>query len=209
MKANEPRTVRSSNRLIGLVRLMKGYRLRYLVAVVSTGIAACSQTGTYLLLRYFVDSILPQKSLTPLILAAAAFVGFAAFQGVFSFLSGRFSSETAEGTIRRVRNNFFDQIQKLTFSYHDTTPTGDLIERATSDMDAVRKFYAEQAIGFGRVVLLFIINFAAVLFLNVRLGVVSIVVIPIVLAISVVFFRSISKRYEKYQEQEALSLIHI
>lgn len=204
MKDFEPRTAVSKNRLLGLFRLMTGYRLRYVVAAISTGLAACSQTATYLLLGYFIDSILPRHNPGLIILAASGFIGCACFQGTFSFVSGRCAAQTAEGTIRRLRNAFFDQIQKLPFSYHDKTPTGDLIERATSDMDAVRKFYAEQAIGFGRVVLLFGVNFTALLTLSTHLGLVSVAVIPVVLGISVLFFRSISKRYEKFQEQEAI-----
>jgi ATP-binding cassette subfamily B protein len=186
------------------VKLMKGYRLKYLAATTSTGIAACSQTATYLLLRYFVDAILPGRSGTPILLIAAGFVGLACLQGTFSFLSGRFASQTAEGTVRRLRDSFYDQIQRLPFAYHDKTPTGELIERATSDMDAVRKFYGEQAIGFGRIVLMFAVNFTAVLSLNRTLGIASVAVIPVVLGVSVFFFHAISKRYERYQEQEAI-----
>jgi ATP-binding cassette subfamily B protein len=204
VKAFDPRTAISKNRLRGLLRLMAGYRLKYLAAALSTGIAAVLQTGTYLLLRYFVDAILPGRAPALIIWTAAGFLGLALFQGSFSFLSGRFSSQTAEGIAQRLRNSFFDHVQKLPFSYHDKTPTGDLIERATSDMDAVRKFYADQAIGFGRVVLLFIVNFSALFTLSSRLALVSVAVIPLVLVISVLFFRSISKRYERYQEQEAL-----
>jgi ATP-binding cassette subfamily B protein len=204
VKFLDPRAAVSKNRLLGLLRLMKGYRLRYLVAAVSTGIAACSQTATYLLLRFFIDSVLPGKNTGPILWAASGFLGLACFQGVFSFLSGRSAAQTAEGTIRQLRDGFLDQIQKLPFAYHDKTPTGDLIERATSDMEAVRKFYADQAIGFGRVVLLFAVNFGALFVLNTRLALISVLVIPVVLAISVVFFHAISKRYEKYQEQEAI-----
>ena len=45
----------------------------------------------------------------------------------------------------------FDHIQHLTFSYHDRTQTGELIQRSTSDVDALRRFYADQAIGVGRI----------------------------------------------------------
>jgi ATP-binding cassette subfamily B protein len=204
VKQFDPRSAISKNRLLGLLKLMSGHRLAYAAATLSTGIAACSQTGTYLLLRHFIDAVLPQRSLGPLLWTAAGFVGLAAFQGAFSFFSGRLAARTAEWTTRRLRDAFYDQIQKLPFSYLDKAPTGDLIERATSDMDAVRKFSAEQAIGFGRVVLLFGVNFGALLSLNGKLAIASVVVIPVVLAISIVFFRLISKRYESYQEQEAV-----
>jgi len=204
VKAFDPRTAVAKNRLLGLLRLMTGYRLGYFAAALSTGIATLSQTLTFLLLRRFVDVVIPQRSTAAILWMAAGFVGLAAFQGSFSFLSGRLAARTAEGTIRRLRDGFFDHVQKLPFAYLDKTPTGDLIERATSDMDAVRRFYADQAIGFGRIALQLGVNLAAALTLNVRLALASVAVMPLVLLVSVVFFKAISKRYEKYQEQEAI-----
>jgi ATP-binding cassette, subfamily B, bacterial len=46
----------SSNRLVGLWRLMAGFRLKYVGATLSLGISATSKTATYLLLRYFIDN---------------------------------------------------------------------------------------------------------------------------------------------------------
>jgi ATP-binding cassette subfamily B protein len=204
VKPFDVRTIVTKRRFGGLLRLMSGYRAGYGVAALCTGMASVCQTGTYLLVRRLIDTVLPARVPQELVLAAVTFVGLAAFQGSFSFLSGRLAARTAEGTIRRLRDAFFDHVQRLPFSYLDKTPTGDLIERATSDMDAVRKFYADQAIGFGRITLLFGVNFTAISLLSWRLALVSVVVLPVVLGVSIVFFRVISKRYEKYQEQEAI-----
>jgi ATP-binding cassette subfamily B protein len=204
MKTFDPHAAISKNRLLGLLRLMTGYRLGYVCAALSIGIATASQTGNALLIRYFIDHVLPGPSSTAIIGVAAAFVVLAGFQGTFSFLSGRLAARTSEGAIRRLRDSFYDHVQKVPFSYHDKTPTGDLIERATSDMDAVRRFFADQAIGFSRIVLQFAIAFTAIFSLNHRLALISVVVLPVVLAVSIVFFRAISKRYEKYQEQESV-----
>jgi ATP-binding cassette subfamily B protein len=192
------------NRLLGLLRLMKGYRLGYAAAAVCTGIAIVSQTGTYLLLRRLIDVTLPRRSLTAILWVVAASLGLAALQGAFSFLSSRLSSRTAEATIRRLRDAYYDHVQKLPFPYLDRTPTGDLIERATSDIDAVRRFYADQAVGFNRIVLLLGVNFTALTVLNARLALLSLMVMPLVLGVSVIFFKAISRRYERYQEQEAI-----
>ena len=204
MKSFDVRTIVAKRRLTGMIRLMSGYRASYAVAAMCTGLASLCQTGTYLLVRRFIDTVLPGRSARALAVAAAGFVGLAALQGAFSFLSGRLAARTAEGSIRRLRDAFFDHVQRLPFSYLDKTSTGDLIERATSDMDAVRKFFADQAIGFGRITLLFAVNFTALYLLSWRLALVSIAVLPVVLALSTVFFKVISKRYEKYQEQEAI-----
>jgi ATP-binding cassette subfamily B protein len=131
------------------------------------------------------------------------FVGLALVLGGFNFISGVLAAKTAEGVARRLRNFLFDHIQHLYFTYHDQTPTGDLIQRSTSDVDAIRRFFADQAIGAGRILLFFIINFIAILRINTRLGWMSIIVIPVTVTMSFLFFRQISNRYERYQEQEA------
>jgi ATP-binding cassette subfamily B protein len=118
-------------------------------------------------------------------------------------MGGRWAAKTSESVIRRLRDYLYDHVQRLTFAYHDKTPTGDLIQRSTSDVDTLRRFFGEEAIGLGRIVMLFIVNFAALLTLNVRLALISVVVVPLVVAISVYFFRKIGQRYEVFQEEEA------
>ncbi|RME88769.1 MAG: ABC transporter ATP-binding protein, partial [Anaerolineae bacterium] len=192
------------NRLRGLWRVMRDYRLPYLAAVSALALSAIAKTATYLLLRHFVDAVLPTGALTAFLLTALAFIGLAVFQGGFSYLSGRLAAYTAEGIARRLRDFLFDHIQRLTFTYHSHTSTGDLIERCTSDVDALRRFFSEQAIGIGRIVLIFAINFIAILRLNARLAFASVVVIPLILAVSLWFFKKVSQRYEEYQKQEAV-----
>lgn len=59
----------------------------------------------------------------------------------------------------------YDRIQRLPFVYHDKQQTGELLQRATSDVETMRRFFADQAIEAGRIVLLFAVNFAALLWL--------------------------------------------
>lgn len=128
----------------------------------------------------------------------------AALGGLFTYLSGRLAAKTSEGITRRLRNFLFDHIQRLSFSYHDKAKTGELIQRTTSDVDAVRLFFADRAIGLGRIVLLFLVNFAVLLSLNVRLALLSIIVVPLTIVLSLIFFRKVSEIYENYQDQEAV-----
>jgi ATP-binding cassette, subfamily B, bacterial len=194
----------SENRLSGLWRLMSGFHWTYIGATLCQGIAALSKTATYLLLLYLVDTLL-ENGVYPqtLLFVAGGFVALAAFEGTFTFMSGRLAARTAEGIARRLRNYLFDHIQRLSFSYHSQTSTGELISRSTSDVDALRRFFADQAIGVGRVLLLFIVNLVAILYLNLQLGLFSIIVVPFLVLTSIFFFRRITKVYEAYQEQEA------
>jgi len=193
-----------------MLRMMEGYRLPYLGANLSLAISALAKTTTFLLLRNFADTVV--GNIQPfagtlsrtLLYIALGFVGLAFLEGGFTFISGRLAALSAEGISRRLRNFLFDQIQRLTFAYHSKTPTGDLIERVTSDVDSVRNFFNEQAIGVGRIFFLFIINFTAIWILSWKLALGSIIITPIILVISIWFFKKVTKVYEAYQEQEAI-----
>lgn len=199
------RTTISDNKLKSLWNLMSGYKRIYLLATLCLGLAAGFRSGTYLILGRFIDTLISGQDTGNFIpLVALSFFGLAALQGLFTYYSGRLAAKTSEGITRRLRNFLFDHIQRLSFSYHDRTKTGELIQRTTSDVDAVRLFFADRAIGLGRILLLFIVNLTVLLYLNVRLALLSIVVVPFTILLSLIFFRKVSKAYEDYQEQEAV-----
>ena len=201
---NAIKVASSVNRFLGLWHLMNGYHISYLGASASLAIAALAKTSTYLLLRYFADNILGlSSSIQQLALIGLGFIFLAGLEGCFTYLSGRLAAYTAENVTLRLRNYLYDHIQRLPFSYHDKTQTGELIQRSTSDVDALRRFYAEQAIGIGRIFLLFTINFLALMNLNIQLAMISIVVVPLIIITSIFFFKRVTKAYEAYQEQEA------
>ncbi|MBI5669587.1 MAG: ABC transporter ATP-binding protein [Chloroflexi bacterium] len=184
--------------------MLTGFRLLYVGAVAFLGASALFGMASFFLIRYFVDEALQKPDLHNVLpVVALGFVGLALLQGTFSFLSGRLTAQTAEGIALRLRNYMFDHIQHLTFAYHDKMQTGELIQRCTSDVDTMRRFFSEQAIGVGRIAILFTVNFAALLTLHVGLALLSVIVIPPIVIASLYFFRRVSKAWEAYQEQDA------
>ncbi|MGQ9888931.1 MAG: ABC transporter ATP-binding protein [Aggregatilineales bacterium] len=197
----------TDRRLLGLWRLLTGYRLTYAGANLSLAVSAAAKTSTFLLLAYLVDSVLEDAAsltLERLALIAFGFVALAVVEGFFTFQSGRLAAHAAESVALRLRNYMFDHLQRLTFTYHSSTSTGELIQRATSDVEAIRRFLAEQAIGVGRILALFVINFAALLLLHAPLALFSVIVVPVTVTMSFFFFRKVSEAYEAFQEQDAV-----
>ncbi|MBE2183197.1 MAG: ABC transporter ATP-binding protein [Anaerolineae bacterium] len=194
-----------ANRASGLWTLMMGFHFKYLGAMIFLTFGAISKTATFLLLAYFIDEVLGTGGniIGAIALIALSFVVLALVEGVFTFLSGRLAAQTAEGVTRRLRNFMFDHLQRLNFTFHDKSQTGDLIQRVTSDISAIQRFYAEQVIEFGRVILLFSVNFVVLLTINVELAVITVLIVPAIAIISLFFFRRVSKAYDAYQEADA------
>jgi len=151
-----------------------------------------------------IDTGVTNELIRQLILIAIGFILLAVFEGVFTFTSGRLAARTGEGVALRLRDYLFDHIQRLSFTYQDQSKTGDLVQRSSSDVDAIRRFYSDQAIGVSRILMIFTVNFIAIMRLNVLLALASVVAIPLVIIISILFFRRVSKAYEAYQEQDAI-----
>lgn len=187
----------------GIWAMLHGYRRYYIVSLVFLGIAIGGEVGGNLLIRHYVDTVIVEQTwVRPLALFAVAFLSVALIRGALSFGSGRMSAFAAESVIRRLRNSLYDHMQRLSFAYHDTIKTGELVQRSTSDVDTVRRFYAEQIRGLARIGFLFSINFAAILALEWRLALISIALVPVMAAASIYFFGRIYQAYEAYQEQD-------
>jgi ATP-binding cassette subfamily B protein len=159
----------------------------------------------YLLLAYFIDEVLGSPDFGQRVLVVAfGFVGLALVQGAFTYMSGTLAGRTGERVAQRLRNYLYDHIQRLSFTFHDKTKTGELIQKVTSDVDAVRRFIAQEATEFGRILMLFLVNFGVLLSLNVRLAWLSIICVPFTVTMSYFFFGRISKAYESFQNQDGV-----
>jgi len=101
-----------------------------------------------------------------LITAIILIIVFAALRGLFSFLQAFWAEKNSQAVAYDLRNDLYAKIQNLSFSYHDKNQTGQLMIRATDDVEKVRLFIGQgllQLVGalmliIGTVILLFSSN---------------------------------------------------
>jgi ATP-binding cassette subfamily B multidrug efflux pump len=92
------------------------------------------------LTQTIIDSGIAAGRVNVVIWASAGTVGMAIAGSLFSFLQGVLAARTAQGIAYDLRNQLYAKIQSLSFSYHDRARTGQLLTRATSDVEMVRMF---------------------------------------------------------------------
>ncbi|MDA3809375.1 MAG: ABC transporter ATP-binding protein [Spirochaetaceae bacterium] len=187
----------------GLWFLLTGYKIRFFSALFFEAIAVAAGTAGYFILRFYINDIINTGDWRfPLIYFSLFYVGFALIKGIFSFLTARGTGATAEGITRDLRNSIFDHTQKLSFSYHDKTRTGELIQKSTSDVDTIRRFFSEMVPGLSRIFFMFVINLISIFYLDIKLALLSIIAIPVIALMSTIFFKKIHDAYESYQDQD-------
>ncbi len=211
-------------RLKTLWRIMEGQRLRYAAAIGATLIAAVTMYGRPLISRLGIDYIVlragdpPREKPRPMVtwlaeqdvrpetvlgVLAVALLGVSVVSGLFTFLRGKWAAQAAESIVRRLRNRLYDHLQNLPAGYHDRSETGDLIQRATSDVETVRVFLAQQVSELGRAVILMTTALPLMLWMDVRMTLWSCLVLPVVVVFSTVFFVRIRSTFTAQAEAEA------
>jgi ATP-binding cassette subfamily B protein len=186
-----------------LFSLLKNYRFLYSVSILALGFAVALEMGGFLVIRRVVDQLIMEgPGLLYLAFWAGMYLLLALFRGGLSYYHGRGKAHCAEKVTQNIRNSLYDHLQRLSFAYHDNSQTGELVQRSTSDVDTVRKFFANQIPELSHVFFQFFINLGILLFLEWRLALFSIIVVPVIGVVSTVFFFKIFDSYDDYQEVE-------
>jgi len=186
--------------LFGLIGSSRGL---YILSILALGVTVGLEMGGFLIIRHVVDNvIIVRAGWTLLALWAGVYILAAVVRGGFSYIHGRSKARCAETVTRQVRNGLYDHLQRLSFSYHDRSQTGELVQRVTSDVDTVRRFFADQVPGVSQILFQFFINLGILLMLEWRLALFSIIVVPFVGGVSTWFFYQIFDAYESFQDQE-------
>ena len=112
-------------------------------------------------------------------------VGVTALRSLFTFLQGVLAARVSQHVAFDMRNALYDKIQHLSFSYHDQAQTGQLLTRATSDVDQVRNFISMGVIQIVTTVLLLGGSLYLLFDTNWRL---ALHILPVMAVVGVVFF---------------------
>ena len=207
-----------------LINLTKGNRVLYSVAIISIAAATFIAMIEPLIIKITIDSVIGNKPMdvikplqkiimavggkevliTNLWVCALSLVTLTCIRGVFLFLSGNFSARAAENISRNMRVKLYDHIQNLPYEYHVKAESGDLIQRCTSDVETVRKFFATQMVEIGRAFFIVVFAIIMMLSLNKKMTIIAMVIVPIIFIFSYVFFYKIKSTFEKADEQEGV-----
>jgi ATP-binding cassette subfamily B protein len=138
---------------------------------------------------------------TLLVNSVVLLVAFSIMRGLFAFIQTYLAEWTSQGIAYNIRNDIFSRIQRLSFSYYDQQQTGQLMIRATDDVERVRMFIAQGLILSFQAVLLLVGTLIILFLTNWRLTLVILPIVPVAIGLFMVFgkiaqplFREVQKR---------------
>ena len=103
-----------------------------------------------------IDTVLSSGGRSFLWLAAGIMLGATALRGVSEYGSRYFREVVSQKTSYDIRNALYDRLQHLSFAYYDKAQTGQLMSRATVDVEAIRMFFGMGLLGVVEIFVLFV-----------------------------------------------------
>ncbi len=110
---------------------------------------------------------------------------FAVLRGLFSYAQTYMNERVSQSVAFDLRNDLFAKIQRLSFSYHDKNQTGQLMIRATDDVEKVRLFIGQGLLFATQAIILLVATLLILFLTNVKL---TLIVIPLLPLSFLVFF---------------------
>ena len=189
----------------GPLRRLIGYALRYrrsfALGLVCTALSTAMSLTAPWVLKHAVDDLTLGVTMAKLQLYAGLVVGLALVGGWFRFLMRRILIGASRHIEYDLRNVFFAHLQRLPPAYFHANRTGDLMSRATNDLNAVRMMIGPAVMYSANTLIVFAVALALMLRIDTRLTLVALIPLPFV-SVSVRYFgAAIHRRFERIQAQ--------
>ncbi len=144
-----------------------------------------------------------EDTLTCLIMIGATMIGLQAVRSVLRFLDNYYQGALAQYVGYDMRLKIYDHVMNLSFSYHNHSDIGDLIQRSTSDVDQTASFISGMVPGLIDIFVTVIIGAYRVYQISPVLMWVSLVSVPITAVSSTIYFRYCNKEFDRIEKLES------
>jgi ATP-binding cassette subfamily B multidrug efflux pump len=187
------------------VRRLLPYVNRYRRAFAIGLLCVLSTTAFQLLgpwvLKFAIDDLHQAVTERKLLLYAGLLLGISLMRGTFLFLMRRIIIGASRDIEYDIRNDFFARLEQQPLAYYQERRTGDLMSRATNDLNAVRMMIGPAIMYSANTVLVFVVAILQMVTIDLRLTLIALIPLPFV-SIAVRYFGSaIHKRFEAIQAQ--------
>ena len=200
----------------------RGHRLRYVASTLCSTLAVAGVMLVPVIVMFALDVIENHDfgKAQPILLAFANNFGAATpftsylvvsaivgliitiIASVLQFLRGRLSAVASEGIARKLREVLFDRTNRAQAKFFDHEEVGDLVQRCTSDVETMRQFMHNDVDAFARALLLVFVMVPILLWRHATLTFYSMMLLPVIVAGGIFFFRFVAKLFRTADEAE-------
>ncbi len=186
-----------------LLQYMRPYTRRFILAVFCIIMAAAANLYLPWIIKDMVDKVLAEKDMFMLNVISAGIVITFLVRGIFYYGQSYLVSYIGERVIIDVREVMFKKFQRLPMAYFDRHQTGETMSYITNDVNAIQSALVSQLIEMVTEGSILIGSIIMMLYLDWKLSLLTLVVIPLVGQAMKIFGRKLKRNGTVIQERMA------
>jgi ATP-binding cassette subfamily B protein len=151
-------------------------------------------------IRWIIDTGIEKNQMGVLTWSVLALLGLTIVKGVLNYYQGILSETASQNVAYDLRNAIQRKLTQLSFSFHDTSETGELLSRAIQDVERLRFLTGRATIRIADGILTIIVTAIILLVMDSRLGLLVLISIPVLIHRAYYFgsrFRPLSLQIQK------------
>ncbi|HEV7529805.1 MAG TPA: ABC transporter ATP-binding protein [Solirubrobacteraceae bacterium] len=177
--------------LRGLLALIKPYRTRAILMLVALVLGTGASLAPPLLARAAIDKGIAHHDTTTLVIVVVAFLCSALLVWAMTYLQTYLVGWVGQRALADLRIRIFKHLQTLPIGFYESRPAGVLISRITNDVEALDSLVTDSVVTLFQAGLTLIGTVGILLYLDVKLALITFCVLPLLLAGSL-WFRIVS-----------------
>lgn len=156
-----------------------------------------------LIIQRFIDNYLtplnfPEREVTTILLL---YIGIQIFMVVVSYFQLMRFQDIALKIIQQMRIDVFSKVHGLGMRYFDKTPAGSIVSRVTNDTESIKDMFVSVIVTFLQAVFMLIGVYIALFSLDVKLAFMSLLLLPLFMAIVIIYRRYSTDFYSDLRER--------
>ncbi len=184
-----------------LLAYLRPYGRQVAIAYLSMILATLLNLVVPQIIKNAIDEGLSAGHPTALFAAGGVILGVAAARALVGYGQLFYGEWLTHRIAYDLRNAFYNSVQRLPFSFHDRSHTGDLMSRATSDIQESERFAGVGLMDLLSVVMLVVGVVAAMLLESASLALLALAPVPVLLFATVRFGAVVRPMFQHIQEQ--------
>ena len=186
--------------LLRLLTFLRPYKKQLAVAYFALIISTLISLAVPRLLGDAIDKFIEKDTLGLFVLLALVVLAFAVARAIFAYIQTYISEYISQRVAYDLRNALYDHLQHLSYAYHDKQQTGQLMSRATADVEGVRWFISLGLVRSVYLIVLFAGVSTVLIITNWKLGLICLGALPLVSARAILVSRRLRWIWRNIQE---------
>ncbi len=194
-------SARAADPHFSLRRLLRPFALALIIGLVLDGLDALASVAMPALVRNGINNGVQTRVFHAIVVVSAVALAIVLIDWVINAVQTMVVGRNGERILYTLRVKIFSHLQQLGLDYYERELSGRIMTRMTTDVDALSSFLQTGLITMVNSVLTFGGVLIALLVINLRLGLTVLALIPVVVAVTVVFRSKSSKAYNDAREK--------